>query len=99
MYKGKKLKYWDYKKVLEIHEALEMVNSELSLYHTDLSDKVQVVAGTKTDAMTSDDRQKALAAYCKKKKYKFFSISAATGVGIRDVMNCMGKAVEKNRKN
>ena len=78
-------------------EAFEMVNKELSLYHTDLSDKVQVVAGTKTDAMTSDDRQKALAAYCKKKKYKFFSISAATSAGVREVMNYMGKAVEKNR--
>ena len=79
-------------------EALEMVNRELSLYDTDLSKKVQVVAGTKTDAMTSDDRLKELSAYCKKKKFKFLPISAATGAGVKEVMNYMGKAVEKNKE-
>lgn len=83
--------------VLPPVEALETINRELSLYETDLSDKVQVVAGTKTDAMTSDDRLRELSAYCKKKKYKFFSISAATGAGVKEVMNYLGKAVEKNR--
>ncbi len=78
-------------------EAFETIQKELSLYHTDLSEKYQVVAGTKTDAMTSDDRLKELSAYCKKSKYKFFSISAATGAGVKEVMNCLGKAVEKNR--
>lgn len=79
-------------------EAYEMVNKELSLYQTDLSDKVQIVAGTKTDAMTSDDRLRALSAYCRKKRLKFFPISAATGAGVKEVMNCLGKAVEKRRK-
>jgi len=79
-------------------EAFETINRELSLYHTDLLDKIQVVAGTKTDAITSDDRLKELSAYCKKKKYKFFPISAATGAGVKEVMSCMGKAVEKNRQ-
>jgi hypothetical protein len=27
---GSKLKYWDYKKVLEVHEALEMVNESIN---------------------------------------------------------------------
>lgn len=79
-------------------EAFETINRELSLYQTDLSDKVQVVAGTKTDAMTSYDRLKELSAYCKRKRIKFFPISAATGSGVKEVMNCLGKAVEKNRK-
>ena len=70
-------------------EAFETINRELSLYHTDLLDKIQVVAGTKTDAITSDDRLKELSAYCKKKKYKFFPISAATGAGVKEVMSCM----------
>ncbi len=28
---SKKLKYWDYKKVIEIHEALEMVNESINV--------------------------------------------------------------------
>jgi len=79
-------------------EAFETINRELSLYEPDLSNKVQVVAGTKTDAMTSDDMLKELSAYCKKKRLKFFPISAATGAGVKEVMSCLGKAVEKNRK-
>lgn len=27
---GAKLKYWDYKKVLEVHDALEMVNESIN---------------------------------------------------------------------
>lgn len=79
-------------------EAFETINRELSLYEPDLSNKVQVVAGTKTDAMTSDDRLKELSAYCRKKRLKFFPLSAATGAGVKEVMSFLGKAVEKNRK-
>ncbi len=79
-------------------EAFETINRELSLYNTDLSEKFQVVAGTKTDAMTSDDRLRELSTYCKRKRLKFFPISAATGAGVKEVMNCLGKAVEKNRQ-
>jgi GTP-binding protein len=79
-------------------DALEALNRELGLYSPLLLEKIQVIAGTKTDSMTEDRRQKALSKYCREKGYKFFSISAVTGEGVKGLVKHLGSEVEKNRE-
>ncbi|MBI5756827.1 MAG: GTPase ObgE [Nitrospirae bacterium] len=79
-------------------DAFETVNKELSLYSPDLAGKSQVVAGTKADALTEDDKLQEFSGYCRKKRIKFFSISAVTGAGVQEVIKYLGKEVEKKRQ-
>lgn len=82
---------------LEPVEAFEAINKELSLYSPVMMEKPQVVAGTKIDAMTDNKNMKKLTRYCKEKGYKFFSISAVTGKGVKELIRYIGKEVEKGR--
>ncbi len=78
-------------------DTLEAVNRELGLYSPLLLEKPQVVAGTKIDAMTEEDHLKTLSRYCRKKRFKFFAISAVTGEGVKELVKHLGKEVEKGR--
>ncbi len=78
-------------------ETLEAVNKELFLYSRLLLEKPQVVAGTKIDAMTNDDKLRIFSTYCKEKGLKFFPISAVTGSGVKELMQYLGEKVEKGR--
>lgn len=82
---------------LEPVDAFEAINKELSLYSPVLMEKPQIVAGTKIDSMTSNDKMKALSRYCTKKGLKFFSVSAVTGKGLKELVRYLGKEVEKGR--
>lgn len=78
-------------------DAIESINKELSLYSPLLMEKPQVVAGTKIDAITKDDKLKMLSRYCKRKGFKFFPISAVTGKGVKVIVKYLGGEVEKGR--
>lgn len=78
-------------------EAFETVNKELGLYSPFLLEKPQVVAGTKIDAMTGEDKLKTLSRHCRTKRLKFFPISAVTGDGVKELIRYLGREVEKKR--
>lgn len=78
-------------------EALETVTKELGLYSPFLLEKPQVVAGTKIDAMTGEDKLKTLLRHCRAKRLKFFPISAVTGDGVKELIRYLGREVEKKR--
>ncbi len=76
-------------------DNLEKINKELELYSPDLLDKPQAVAGTKLDIKGDGKRLDRLLDYCNDKNYDFFSVSAATGAGIKKLLNYLGGRVEK----
>jgi obg family GTPase cgtA len=63
----------------------KLINKELSLYNTKLSDKPMVVALNKTDLDFNDNASKFVEEF--KDSYKIFKISAATTDGIKELLD------------
>lgn len=72
---------------------LQALNRELALYSPRLADKPQIVALTKMDLTGAD---KMLAAFRRShKKGKVMAISAATGQGVKELLNAVVEALDK----
>lgn len=71
----------------------EVLNRELKLYSSPLARKPQIIVINKMDLSEASERLKKFETYLKKKKKKakLFSISAATGDGIQELINCTYK--------
>jgi GTP-binding protein len=80
-------------------DNFEKINEELRLYSPQLSEKPQVVAGTKLDIKGDGKRLDRIALYCKDKNYDFFPICAITGEGIKRLITFLGKKVEEYKNN
>ena len=63
------------------------INEELSQYSEKLASKPQIVAGNKADIVQDEDKIYRFKNYVEGKGYKFFLMSAATGMGIREVLS------------
>jgi len=79
-------------------DNLEKINKELKLYGHGLTEKPQVIAGTKLDIKGDGKRLDRLALYCKDKGYDFFPISAITGEGIEKLVKYLSKRIENYKK-
>jgi GTPase len=75
-------------------EDFEKINNELVLYSPELMNKPMAVVGTKLDLAYDKDRLMKLEGYCMEKGIDFFSISAATGAGIDELMMYLVRKVE-----
>ncbi|MDY2670004.1 MAG: GTPase ObgE [Anaerovoracaceae bacterium] len=64
----------------------DQINSELGQYSERLIGKPQIVAGNKADIVADDDKIYRFKNYVEGKGYKFFLMSAATGMGVREVL-------------
>ena len=73
------------------------VTKELSAYGEELSSKPLIVVATKQDAIDSPVELEKLAAFCARKGLEFYAISAATGLGIRDLLFAIRGRLEKMR--
>lgn len=78
-------------------ENLEKINKELELYSPELTKKPQAVVGTKLDISGNNERLDKLESYCKTEKIDFLPVSAATGVGIKNLLAYLSLKVEDMR--
>src|SRR5436305_7352514 len=74
------------------------ISRELELYNADLLGKPQLVAASKMDALDEPERVAALRDFCNERGLALFTISAVTGLGLKELVNALGKRVEELRK-
>jgi GTP-binding protein len=79
-------------------DDFETIRRELKLYNPDLLKKPHLVAATKTDAVDDPKRVKKLESHAKKKKLKFFKISAVTGDGVKPLVEAMWPFIARARE-
>ena len=79
-------------------DDFEKIRHELELYNPALLKKPQIVVATKIDAVDDKKRVTALEKHAKKKKLKFFQISAATGEGVKALVEAMWPFIAKARE-
>ncbi len=68
-------------------EDLENINKELALYSPELAELPQVIGLNKCDLPDSEIFMEEMEEHCKEKGYTYFKISAATGAGIRPLLD------------
>lgn len=67
----------------------EIINQELERYSPELAKNPQIVAGNKTDIAMDDTLQERFRDEMEKRGYPFFAISAATGKGVKELMQAL----------
>ena len=71
------------------------INSELKKYSEKLSTRKQIIVANKIDAMIDDTSLKELEEIAKKENMKMFKISAATGLGVNELMTYVSKTLKE----
>lgn len=71
------------------------VNRELESYNADLAERPQFVVATKIDALDEPERLESLKAQAEADGKPFFSISSATGEGVRDLVNAISAKLDE----
>jgi len=67
-------------------EDFDTINNELSQYDMELEERPQIVAANKTDIIQDEEVFAEFKAEIEKRGYKVFEISAATGIGVKELM-------------
>ena len=72
----------------DYHDAAAalVVDGELVAYSEEIAIKQKIVVATKLDAMDEPDQLEALSKFCADRGIEFYSISAATGQGIPELL-------------
>jgi GTP-binding protein len=78
-------------------QSLEVMRQELDAYDESLNHRPCAIVATKIDISGTSDRLSQLQAYCKKRKYKCFPVSAATREGLTELIAYVGKQVDSLR--
>ncbi len=68
-------------------EDFDTINAELANYSPVLADKLQIVVANKTDLGINPELKEEFVTEMKARGYTVFEISAATGAGVREVIN------------
>lgn len=76
----------------------EIVNNELKSFNPELALRPQVVALNKVDITEAKERVPELLKFFKDLGIKVFMISAATGEGLKELVNYVGQQVEKHKE-
>jgi GTP-binding protein len=76
-------------------EAFEIISAELAAFSAGLMEKPVMVVASKLDATTHRSRLEELQTFCKKKGLEFHAISAATGEGVKELMQGMADLLDK----
>ena len=71
-------------------EDYNVINNELEKFNPELSKRPQVVALNKTDITEARERAEDLLKFFGDKGIKVFQISAATGEGLKELIDCAG---------
>lgn len=64
----------------------DVINRELELYNPELAKRPQIIAANKTDALQDTEKLDRFRTEMESRGYKVFSISAATGQGVNELM-------------
>jgi GTP-binding protein len=73
--------------------SFDALRGELAAYDPSLKARPFAVVGTKLDIKGDEKRLDALKAYCKRKRIKFFGISAVTREGLDELVRYVGERV------
>ena len=77
--------------------GFEVMRQELATYDDTLMTRPFAIVATKVDISGDSERLNQLQAYCKRKKYRCFPISAATWEGLDKLIMFVGKQVDDLR--
>jgi GTPase len=75
--------------------SFEVISGELRAFSETLTVKPVIVVATKLDATTDRTRLEALHEFCREQKLEFHAISAATGEGVRELVQSIADALDK----
>ncbi|MCL4874701.1 GTPase ObgE [bacterium] len=78
-------------------EDFEIVNRELRAFKAELAERPQVVALNKTDIPEAEEKVPELLKFFNGLGIKVFSISAATGKGLKELVNYVGREVSASK--
>lgn len=70
------------------------INSELEKYNPELAKRPQIIAANKVDVLTSPDVLKGFTSSMEQLGYRVFPISAATGAGVKELVNYVYEQVK-----
>jgi GTP-binding protein len=73
----------------------ETINGELAAYDEGLAARPQIVVATKIDALDEPERLERLRARAAEDGKPFHAISAATGEGVRELVQAMARSLEE----
>ena len=76
-------------------EDFEVINTELKKYSEKLSTRKQVIVANKIDVMQDDTLYQEVEKMAKEKGIEIFKISAATGEGIKELMQAISKLLKE----
>ena len=76
-------------------EDFDTINNELKMYSEKLSKKPQIVLANKADIPQFDENFDKFKAEMERREYTVFKISAATGKGVREVLNYTAEFLSK----
>jgi GTP-binding protein len=74
-------------------EDFETINTELAQYNPELAKRPQLVAANKCDIAADPELIEKFRDYIKEKGYQLFEISAATSLGVRELVNAAAAAL------
>jgi len=75
--------------------AYEIIAEELNSFSELLTEKPMIVVATKLDATTDATRLDALREFCAERELEFHAISAATGIGVKELVRSIADALDK----
>lgn len=81
----------------EPKEDFEVVNRELKAFNAELAKRPQVVALNKTDIPEAEEKARELLKFFNKLGIKVFLVSAATGKGLKELVNYVGSQVAERK--
>lgn len=68
-------------------EDFDIINNELKSFSTTIADKIQIIAENKTDLNINPELRTQFEEEMKKRGFEVYPISAATGAGVKDLLN------------
>jgi GTPase len=77
--------------------SFEVMRKELAAYDPGLEAKPFAVVGTKLDIAGDVDRRVRLQSYCRRRRIRFFAVSAVTRAGLGALIQFVGKRVDSLR--
>jgi GTP-binding protein len=75
-------------------EDFEIINDELRRYSATLAERPQVVVANKADLPEAAERRQRVEEFCARRRLPLFVISAATGLGLRELVHGIAARLE-----
>src|SRR5574344_73295 len=76
-------------------EDFKLINNELKKYSEKLASKKQIVVANKMDSLNNEKYIEDLEKLCKKENLKLFKVSAATRIGLEELIDYVSLELEK----